>query len=160
MITHDQLVYLGDSLKVFTPIAITVFGSIIAWRQYKTALAKLNYDLFDRRFKVYQATQDMIAATELDFLIDQTAVRHFNMDALNVSPFLFEPEMTAYLKGLLRIALDLRANTKLTDAATQSGDLQKKTALNGNEIKLLEEFNESTKHVVARFQKYMNLSKL
>jgi hypothetical protein len=41
---------------------VAVLGSFIAYRQWRLAQNKLKLDLFDRRFKVYDAARDLLAA--------------------------------------------------------------------------------------------------
>lgn len=46
---------------LLTP-TIAVFGSIIAYRQWRTAQKKLKLDLFEKRFSVYDAVRSFIAS--------------------------------------------------------------------------------------------------
>jgi len=46
---------------LLTP-TIAIFGSIIAYQQWRTARKKLKFDLFEKRFAVYHAARSFIAS--------------------------------------------------------------------------------------------------
>ncbi|WP_312226213.1 hypothetical protein [Stutzerimonas nitrititolerans] len=53
----------GLQIKLFTAlgqILVAVVVGFIAYRQWRTARSKLQYDLFDRRLKVYEAIQSVV----------------------------------------------------------------------------------------------------
>lgn len=46
---------------LLTP-TVAVLGSVIAYRQWRTAQNKLKFELFDRRFSVYEASRNLLAS--------------------------------------------------------------------------------------------------
>ena len=46
---------------LLTP-TVAVLGAMIGYRQWRLAQNKLKLDLFDRRFKVYEAARDLLAS--------------------------------------------------------------------------------------------------
>lgn len=46
---------------LLTP-TVAVLGSLIAYRQWRTAQNKLKLELFDRRFSVYEASRNLLAS--------------------------------------------------------------------------------------------------
>jgi len=52
--------------SLLSPIATLIVGlavAIIAWQQWRVAKDKLRLDLFDRRYKVFEATRTFLTLT-------------------------------------------------------------------------------------------------
>jgi hypothetical protein len=83
--------------------AATLFLSaaivIITWLQWRVADNKLRFDLFDRRYKVYEATQKFLRmGVEEDALIDKHLV-DFNRETA-AAEFLFDGDVVNYLQRI------------------------------------------------------------
>src|SRR5262249_12415620 len=48
-------------LQAFALIAISAVGACLGWQQVRIARVKFQHDLFDRRFRVFEATRRMLA---------------------------------------------------------------------------------------------------
>lgn len=49
-----------EIVKTAPTVALATAAVIIAWQQYRLAKAKLNLDLFDRRFAVFKAANTIV----------------------------------------------------------------------------------------------------
>jgi hypothetical protein len=95
-------------VSLFLPTA-TLFLSIavvvIAALQWRIAANKLRLDLFDRRYKVYEATLAFLRASVRDTArIDQLLIE-FNYETSNAE-FLFEADVVNYLHQIRERARD------------------------------------------------------
>ncbi len=92
---------------LLTP-TIAILGSIIAYRQWRTAQNKLKLDLFDRRFRVYEAARDLLASIMTSGMAQDKEVFKF-MSATRETKWLFDPEIAEYLDNeLYSKAIDLQ----------------------------------------------------
>jgi hypothetical protein len=84
----------------------TLFLSIavvaIAWQQWRVADNKLRLDLFDRRYKVYDATRKFLDTTIGEGYTDSRLVE-FNVGTSDAE-FLFGAEVVEYIREILRRA--------------------------------------------------------
>lgn len=94
-------------------LAIGIIGSIIAWRQYATARAKLKLDLFTRRYELFIVVWDHLshikqlgAEVKMQNSSQQDAVKNFRNN-IPQAGFLFGPEMERYLDEIDANHLDL-----------------------------------------------------
>lgn len=74
---------------------ISCVGAWIAYRQSRIAAAKLNLDLYDRRFKVFNAAREF-ATVALLTDIESTALPKFQASTID-AVFLFNEEIAKYL---------------------------------------------------------------
>jgi hypothetical protein len=97
-----------DYIATFLPIATFVLGvavTIVAWQQWRVARNKLRLDLFDRRYKVYDATRRFVRDSVQDFAhIDQHLIV-FNDETSNAE-FLFDADVVNYLEQIRQRAQD------------------------------------------------------
>jgi hypothetical protein len=93
-----------DLLIAITPMLTAIFIAYIAWRQWSTAREKLRFDLYARRFQIYDMTIAFYNALSGDVNVDEfiDARRKFLM-AVRESQFLFSPD-----SGIYETLLDLR----------------------------------------------------
>ncbi len=100
-----------------TPFAALVFGAVAAWisyQQWQLSKYKYRFDLFDRRYKVYVAIQDLFNELMQDGKISGATYSRFAVIA-NEARFLFDDEVDAYLK-------------KVVDAIFEKQKLERKMA--------------------------------
>ena len=89
-------------IKTISPVIVTmIFGGIagaITWRQYKVAHAKMKLDLFERRFKIFQQTLEILSWTFKDGTRETNwgLATPFN-NFLPEAAFLLGPEISDYL---------------------------------------------------------------
>lgn len=92
---------------LLTP-TLAVFGSVIAYRQWRTAQNKLKFDLFDRRFSVYEASRDLLGSIMTSGKVRDEEVFKFLL-ATREAKWLFNTDVAIYLeKELYQKALDLQ----------------------------------------------------
>lgn len=120
---------------LLTP-AIAVVVTWIAYQQFKTARAKLNLDLFDKRLAVYNQVRDAVRIINGSGRVNEEADRHL-LEAINASEFLFGEDIRVYLETMwhrfsrLRVAQSQMQSsheeTRLAAVAAQSAVLNEIT---------------------------------
>ncbi len=87
---------------------VAILGAFIAYRQWRLAQNKLKLDLFDRRFKVYEAARELLASIMTSGEAKDDEVFTF-MAATREAKWLLGPEVAEYLtKQLYHKAIDLQ----------------------------------------------------
>jgi hypothetical protein len=86
-------------VQPFALAAIAAVGAWIAWKQMHIARVKLQHDLYDRRYAVFQAARALL--TNVVMLGDATneALRAFSIGTADAT-FLLGDDIVAYLKEL------------------------------------------------------------
>lgn len=126
----------------------------IAYQQYQTNRAKLRLDLYDRRFRVFDAVGTLLATVYRDADVDIAAISKFTV-LTNEAVFLFGPEVPAYLHELRTNAVKLRAlNDKLHESNLPIGPERSQAAQENADVLnwLILQFDESRK----RFARYLD----
>src|SRR5712691_9934192 len=99
------------------PIA-TLFLSIavvlIALQQWQTARDKLRLDLFDRRYKVFDATRRFLSTIGREATFTDSQLLEFHA-ATSDAEFLFGMDVVDYLSQVRRSALEMRKQQKKHD---------------------------------------------
>ncbi|KAF0805867.1 hypothetical protein A6D6_01923 [Alcanivorax xiamenensis] len=80
---------------MLTP-TVAILGSYIAWRQWKTAENRLKFDLFERRFAVYNAARKLIGSIAQSGKIEDEKLRDF-LHATREAKWLFNEQLASYL---------------------------------------------------------------
>ena len=93
----------GTIATVVISLAITY----IAWQQWQIARTKLRLDLFDRRYKVYDATRKFLAGILRDATFTDSQLFEFYAGTSDAE-FLFASDVMDYLAQLRKRALDMR----------------------------------------------------
>jgi len=96
------------------PITTLIVGLavvFIAWRQWQVARNKLRLDLFDRRYKVYDATKKFLAAILRDATFTDSQLFEFYAGTSDTE-FLFSSDVVDYLAQIRKRALDMRLHQK------------------------------------------------
>lgn len=87
-----------EFIKTIPVIIIGLIAAGIALRQYQTAKAKLNLDLFEKRYEIFELTRKEL----IDSFTDK---KTFNPEFLNSVPkslFLFGSEIQNYLEQIIQ----------------------------------------------------------
>jgi hypothetical protein len=118
--------YTADILKALTPLIIGLLAAYIAYQQWRTNHRKLKLDLFDRRFKVYQAARQLLAITETGGATDEmtvrTMVRSFQHD-VQQGAFIFPQKVLEFLQVILNTTLkSLSLDRQLTRATVAQNE--------------------------------------
>jgi hypothetical protein len=102
-------------IPIFGPIATVIVGLLvayIAWQQWKISQAKLRLDLFDRRYKVYDATRTFIGVALRKTNFDDSDLFEFYR-ATSDAGFLFKADVVNYLKEVSTHANEMRLHHEL-----------------------------------------------
>jgi hypothetical protein len=98
-------------VQVFQSVALIVIagvGAEIAWQQMQTARVKLQHDLYDRRYAVYQAARVLLKEVSDRGDASNEGMFAFLLGTAD-APFLFDDDMAAYLVVLHVQASQLHA---------------------------------------------------
>ena len=85
---------------------------VVAWQQRQIARHKLRLDLFDRRYKVYEATRKFLSIILRDARFDQDQLFEFYAGTSDAE-FLFDSAVVAYLEQLRKRALHMSTAQKV-----------------------------------------------
>jgi hypothetical protein len=83
-------------LQALALLAISAVGACLAWQQVRIADAKLAHDLFDRRFKVYDATRRMLVEVGRTRNASNEVIDAFTVNTAEAI-FLFDDDLAKYL---------------------------------------------------------------
>jgi hypothetical protein len=104
---------------ILTNVLIGIVGACIslvlavaAWQQGEIAKERLRLDLFDRRFKVFEAATDFLGVIHADTAFELSDLFDFD-SGVSSAIFLFEPPVVKYLSRIRERALALRAHQQL-----------------------------------------------
>ena len=113
--------------QMLTPIVFGSFAAIITYRQWRTAKDKLDLDLFDRRWAIYDGAHQFCRAVMRDFKPsddDYTLLRDIKQKA----EILFDARIGATLKTMGDLAASLDSLTKVINSGTERERLTENVA--------------------------------
>jgi hypothetical protein len=97
------------------PIATLIVGlavAVIAFLQFKVAHDKLRLELFDKRYKVYDATRRFLSVILHKATFEDSHLFEFYTGTADAE-FLFDTEIRDYLKQIRERAIDMRLKRTL-----------------------------------------------
>jgi hypothetical protein len=86
--------------------------AVVAWLQWWVALNKLRLDLFDRRYKVYDATRKFLAVIFKEATFTDSQLFEF-YGGTSDAEFLFDTDVVDYLEQIRNRAVDMRTRQQL-----------------------------------------------
>ena len=95
-------------VTLFLSLAVVV----IAWQQWRVADNKLRLDLFDRRYKVYDATRKFLAVIIREATFTDSQLFEF-YGGTSDAEFLFGADIVDYLGQIRNRAVDMRTHQTL-----------------------------------------------
>ena len=137
-------------MSLFFPI-VTLFLSltvvIVAALQWRVADNKLRLDLFDRRYKVYDATRNFVAIIIKEATFTDSQLVDLNIGTSDAK-FLFGPDIEAYLAEIRKRAVHMRTARQLLEKPHVSDDeLSRHTRAEYDDLLwLCEQITEMTKN--------------
>lgn len=140
-------------------VALTVAfaGGYITWQQYKVARAKLNLDLFERRYAVFELVWGYLSRTLQEGPDGPFAVR--SAELTNLIPqteFLFGADMASYLRLIHSTVVELWTIDQRTKVR---GNVMDQSDINRHR-KVMEWLNnQAVTGAKAEFGKYLDFSK-
>lgn len=155
----SELPYWIQSIQALGPtvVAVIVAGiaGYIAWRQWRTAHDRLSFDLFERRFRVYEATRNfLITAIQQDQVTWNDYVALYN--GIRGTEFLFNEETRSYVMNISDGAY--RAQALRSRLAREPNHPQADKLLD-EEDKIVKFFSEQEDALENKFKPYLDLSK-
>jgi len=110
-----MLAILSNCTALLAPIATLLVGfaiAFIALQQWKVSHAKLRLDLFDRRYKVYEATRKFLASIMSEASFSDSQLFTFYAGTSDAE-FLFDADVVDYLGQIRKRAVGMRTHQKL-----------------------------------------------
>jgi hypothetical protein len=92
-------------------IVISCLGSWIAFKQARIAAAKLNLDLYDKRFKVFDAARHFLGQFLVHGAVSVQDINEFSVGTAD-AVFLFDDEVAGHLDALRKMGVSLNARNK------------------------------------------------
>lgn len=137
-------------------IAIAV--TLIAYRQFKIENDKLKLDLYEKRFKVYQAIIELLSIIFSKDDISLEEIVQFSIKT-NESRFLFEREIPDHIETIRIKAIGLRQLEYKIKQKTnfETSEMQKKVEESNN---LKDWFHDQFKTTNNLFEKYLSFKKI
>ena len=93
---------------------LSVAVAVIAWQQWRVADNRLRLDLFDRRYKVYDATRKFLATILRDANFTDSQLFEFYAGTSDAE-FLFGADVTEHLEKIRKRAVHLQTAQKIYD---------------------------------------------
>ena len=146
-----------ELLKASTPLVIGILAAYIAYQQWLTARHKLKMELFDRRFKVYQAARDLMDEMTIDASPDIELIKRLDR-LVPEAEFLFDLQDALFLKQVVDVAYKLRSNTRDLDQAIRIGS--QAPMLSNEDQQLLEAVQRLGAMLPIMFRRYLDLHRV
>ena len=108
MLCEKDLVDITATLA--TPI-IALIVVFIAYQQWKTNDRRLKHEMFDRRYRVFEAAQNFIITALRDLTIEQKDLKVFYAEKLGAG-FIFDADVEKYLNTMFEKATQLRGASR------------------------------------------------
>lgn len=109
---------MAEITPFLAPSATLIVGlsvAVIAWQQWRVARNKLRLDLFDRRYKIYDATRQFLLVIRRDATFKDSDLFTFYAGTSDAE-FLFHSDVVDYLAQISKIALEMRRDHKVCEA--------------------------------------------
>jgi hypothetical protein len=135
--------------------AISGLGAWIAYKQVRIASAKLNLDLYDRRFKVFEAARGFVGKFLIDGAFTPEEITKFSA-GVSDAVFLFDGEVKSYLDGLREKAFALRKMNRQAKVATDE-NIEK---IVDDMAKIEDEMLEEIPRLIEVFKPYLKLGNI
>lgn len=149
-------------------ILIALFGSYIGYQQYQLnkKIAQLNFqkvkwDLFEKRYKIYILTKEILLELTQDNKIDIIKLRDFNFN-IRERIFLFENDINDYITAIRENGIEITHTSEKLGKEIEFpvGTKQWKEIADRN-LELSKWFSyEYQENIENRFMKYLDFRKL
>lgn len=105
--------YINIAAALLAPIT-AVFLAWLAYKDYQTKTEQFKLDLYDRRYKIYKAIENLLRDIMRDGKADSKSMNQFVADA-NEREFLFDEEVPMYIDNLRKKAIHLQYLERMLD---------------------------------------------
>jgi hypothetical protein len=134
---------------------IPLLGAWIALQQMLIARIKLQHDLYDRRYAVFDGAREFLSQIMTDGVASQEALRDYTI-ATGDAVFLLDDDLVAYLKEIRQHAADQR---KLSIRSEQMPNGPQQDALMKEEDKHLDWLSNQFGVLVEKFKPVLRLDR-
>jgi len=143
-------------INTLTALLTPTIALAVAWvsfQQWRTARAKLNLDLFDKRYAVYRGATEAIGEITRHGGCKNNASFKLMMNAWSESQFLFGPEVQHFLDEMLDVIIAIQSAEHVIEDSHLDGDeraAQVKIKWDG-----VKRLSKERKRLVSVFKPYM-----
>jgi hypothetical protein len=127
--------------------------------QRKIAAARLNFDLYEKRYAVFEKARRLLRGVVQQDHIDAKEVIAFNIETAD-APFLFEQDIVDYLDVLRAKILRLKTLRTQQKAADEYGEEEKRQKLVDLAADQHQELNNELDVIVQKFKPYLKLGNI
>lgn len=146
------------TVAAYLGILTAAIGTWIAWQQHRATRDRLRLDLYDRRYAVFVATNQLISAVVSHATLDIADLHAFNRDTAQ-AVFLFKEQLLAYIDGVRDRALEFRlTRQQLANLAGTPKAMHQ--AIVAKDAELLTWFTEQLNVSRKEFAEYLNFDKV
>jgi hypothetical protein len=127
--------------------------------QRKIAAARLNFELYEKRYAVFEVARRLLRGVAQQDYIDAKDVINFNIETAD-APFLFEQDIVNYLDRLrnkLLLPKTLRTQEKAADEADEEEKRQRLVDLAADQQ---QELNSELEIIIEKFKPYLKLGNI
>jgi hypothetical protein len=136
-------------------IVISCLGSWIAFKQVRIAAAKLNLDLYDRRFKVFETARHFIGRFVIEGAFIPEDITKFSAGTAD-AVFLFDEEVKTYLDALREKAFVYRKK----DRQSKNASDDKIGGIVDDMAKMEDELTDEIPRLIEVFKPYLKLGNI
>jgi hypothetical protein len=145
-----------QSVQALGPTVVAVIAAgiagYIAWRQWRTAHYRLTFDLFEKRFAVYEAVKNLINTAGSRRVIQKDLDAFY--EGIRGAEFLFGGETRAFVKKIG----DMAWKAQIVRARQQSADPRQIDKLTDEEENILNFLSVQSEAIEDVFKPYLDLS--
>lgn len=138
-------------------LGISLLGAWIAYKQVRIATAKLNLELYDRRFKVFEAARNLVSQVMREAHVGLGNISAFNLGVADAT-FLFDSDVEGYLTALRKKAIAL--HTKGEQLRGMEEPSERRNALVDQIADLEMDFSIEYERMVQVFKPYLKLGNI
>jgi hypothetical protein len=133
--------------------------AVTADAQRKIAAARLNFDLYAKRYVVFEIARRLLRDVVQSGYVDAKEVINFNIETAD-APFLFEQDVVNYLDELRRKILRLKTLQAQESAADEADEEEKRQRLVDLAADQHLELNRELEIIVEKFKPYLKLGNI
>ena len=124
-----------------------------AWELRKQGEEKLKIDLFERRYRIYEAIYRYIAHMDREGNVSDDAIRELDRGCTAIE-FLFDKDVRDYVRTVRNKGIDLMTARKIMEPLPVGDEHSKQSALICELVKWSSQQFESAEHVFSRYLKF------
>jgi hypothetical protein len=133
--------------------------AVTADAQRKIAAARLNFDLYAKRYVVFEVARRLLREVVQSGHVDAKEVINFNIETAD-APFLFERDVVNYLDELRNKILRLKRLQAQESAADEADEEEKRQRLVDLAADQHQELNSELEIIVEKFKPYLKLGNI